>query len=307
LTWSAPPGCGAAAPIRERVSELLGQRELDLRRVERVEGRVHQTRDGWALELRLFDAFGVRERELTSRYCDDLAEAAAVAITLAFEAASPPETAAAAAPQEPPVLDAPTTNAGAAEAATTAPSQPDAVAARPTSDGESSAPATRLALGAEGIVDKSALPSLAAGASLIGQLRWTELRLGVFAVWLPSVEQSVGPSQRVDFSLLIAGVRACYDLGHGLIDTALCAGLEAGQLAARGSGLAQARSARDPWLAPELGLELSCELSSRISLQAHVEAVAPLLKQGYAINDTDSVHHVSSLGVRSGAGFLFGF
>jgi hypothetical protein len=314
LSWHAPPGCGDGAAIRERVSDLLGQRELDLERVRRVEGRVHAARDGWALTLRLFDAFGVRERELSSRYCDDLAEAAAVAITLAFEAAG-----GVAAPVSVPTAnDSPANDSSGSGAASSReapgstslvlPEPSAAAAASSHENGDERQPrATRFALGAEVLVDGSALSGAAVGASIGAWLRWTELRLGAYAIWLPAAEQSVGPSQRIEFSLVAAGVRACYALGHGLVDTALCTGFEAGQLSARGVGLADARSSHDLWLAPQLGLELSAEPWQRFTLQAHAEAVAPLLRQGYAVNETEEVHHVSGLGARAGLGFLVGF
>jgi hypothetical protein len=322
LIWRAPPGCGTAAAIRERVSELLGQRDLDPKHVQRVEGRVRQTRDGWALSLRLLDAFGERERELTSRYCDDLAEAAAVAITLAFETARSREAAAAAAghanddeatPAAEAAGDAAARSAAAGAVGVSDPAEPaPADASRSTSesapeDGERNERGPRLAFGAELVVDGNALPVVATGASVLGELRWAELRVGAFAMWLPSADKSVGPGQRVDFSLLAAGARACYVLGQGLVDTALCTGLEAGQLSARGSGLVEAQSAHDLWLAPQLGLALSAEPSHGLRLHAHAEAVAPLLRQGYAINATEDVHHVSSVGVRAGIGFLFGW
>jgi hypothetical protein len=314
LIWRAPPGCGAAAAIRERVTELLGQRELDLKQVERVEGQVSESSDGWALELRLFDRFGVRERRLASRQCDDLAEAAAVAITLAFETArsraaessddegsAPTPLDRAQAPAEPtPSPAAPTRESVIAGPAPS--DSPDAGAAQ-SEHGEGA----RAALGAELLVDAHSLPAVAIGPGVIGALRWDELSLALFAAWFPGAEKAVAPNQRAEFSLVVAGARVCYALGHGLVDTALCAGFEAGQISARGAGLLEARQARDLWLAPDIGLALRAEPWSSFALGAHAEAIAPLLRQGYGIDQTESIYHVRSLGVRAGVGFLVGF
>jgi hypothetical protein len=303
LSWHAPAGCSTATAIRERVTDLLGEPELDLRHVRRVEGRVSQTRDGWALHLTLVDAFGKRERQLASPHCADLAEAAAVAISLAFEAARArerSEEAEPSAPVERTPAAPPSVEPPAASAA------PDSsFVAPPAAPRASTAPEPWF--GAELWLDGHALPSAAAGASLVAALRLQDLRLGAFAGWLPGVEQSVGPGQSVRFSLLLGGVRACYTLGHGVIDTALCAGFEAGRLSARGAGLLSARSASDLWLAPQLGLELASALSSQLALQLRADAIVPLLRQGYAINETDDVHHVASLGVRAAFGLLVGF
>jgi hypothetical protein len=320
LSWRAPPGCGAAAAIRERVTELLGQRELDLKQVERVEGRVNQTRDGWALELRLFDRFGVRERRLASRHCDDLAEAAAVAITLAFEAArsraaegsgsegsgtTPLGPDRARAPVKPTPTPSPSPSAPPPESGIAGPASTDSPGAS-AAQGEHGEEA-HTALGAELLVDAHSLPAVAIGPGVIGALRWDDLSVGLFAAWFPGAEKTVAPNQRAEFSLVVAGARVCYTLGHGLVDTALCAGFEAGQISARGAGLLEARSARDLWLAPDLGLALRAEPWSSFALGAHAEAFAPLLRQGYGIDQTENIYHVRSLGVRAGFGFLVGF
>lgn len=301
LVWHAPPGCSTAAAIRERVSELLGEPELDLRHVRRVEGRVSEARGGWALHLTLVDALGKRERQLESPHCADLAEAAAVAISLAFEAARARERAEPALAAEP--------------AASAAPAPEPPPPAAPGRDSASPAPPPALAasgalepsLGAELWLDARALPSAAGGVSLVFALRSSDLRLGAFGAWLPGVERSVGPGQSIHFSLLLGGVRACYTLGHGILDTALCAGFEAGRLSARSAGLVSARSVSDLWLAPQLGLELTSALSSHLALHLRADAIAPLLRQGYAVNETDDVHHVAGLGVRAAFGFLVGF
>jgi hypothetical protein len=301
LVWRAPVGCSTSAAIRERVGELLGQPELDLKQVRRVEGRVSQTRDGWALELTLVDALGERQRQIASPQCADLAEAAAVAISLAFEAARARERA-----------EQTTGAAPGAESAAPGPEPlplpPDSAEAAPPA--APAAPA-RTALepwfGAELWLDAQALPAAAAGASIVAALRATDLRVAAFVAWLPGVDRPVGPGQSVRFSLLLGGVRACYTLGHGFVDTALCAGVEAGRLSARGAGLLSARSANDPWFAPQLGLELSGSLSSHLALQLRGDAIVPLLRQGYAVNETEDVHHVASLGVRAALGVAVGF
>lgn len=162
-------------------------------------------------------------------------------------------------------------------------------------------------MGAELWLDGGALPAAAAGVSVIGALRVAELRLGAFVGWLPGVARSVAPGQSVDFSLWVGGVRACQALGHGVVDTALCAGFEAGRLSARGASLLAARSVSDLWLAPALGLELGSALGSHLALHLRADAIAPLLRQGYAVNETDDVHHVPSVAVRGALGVLVGF
>jgi hypothetical protein len=300
LVWHAPAGCSTAAAVQQRVSE---------------------TTSGWQLELMLVDGVGERKRRLTSQYCEDLAEAAAVAITLAFEAARSREAASLQALPDGESLsdglrqeetgssavspesfeDAGRSTEGASAPDTASSEAGAASGERPLRQGSAAWP------GAELLLDVSSLPAPAPGPSLLGGLRWQSLRLGAFLAWLPESEKSVGPGQSVAFSVLLGGVRGCYTLGQGLVETALCAGLELGRLSARGPGLLRARRADDPWLAPQLGLELGLPVSQLVMLHARGDAIAPLLRQGYAVNDSEDVHHIGSVGVRLGLGLLVGF
>ncbi len=309
LVWQAPVGCSTAAAVRERVRELLGEPELDLRHVERVVGRVTEATNGWTLHLTLVDALGRRERTLASDQCQDLAEAAAVAISLAFEAArdSVESSAARAQPADEPAAD----SSPAAELAAAKEKDAAAVAVEPVDTGSDArdpalAP-TATAIGAELLVDVSSLPVVAPGVALFGGLRWSELRLAVFVAWLPGADKSVGPDQSVSFSLFTGGLRACYALGHGLVDTALCAGGELGQLSASGSGLFRAQNVHDLWLAPQLGLELNAPIERSFGLHVRADAIFPVLRRGYAINETDDFHRTSSVALRAAAGAWVAF
>lgn len=304
LLWQAPVGCSTAAAVRERVSELLGEPELDLRQVRRVEGRVTEATNGWTLHLTLVGAAGRRERTLGSEHCQDLAEAAAVAISLAFEAAragaesgsdSMPSPEAAS-----PTPIAPLANAQPAGAAAEAANAPPA-------EGPSDGGRLRAELGAELLLDGNSLPIAAPGVALVGALRWSALRLAVFGVWLPDATESVAPEQDVSFSLLSAGLRACYTLGRGLVDTSLCAGAEIGRVSASGAGLFLARSVSDLWIAPQVGLELGVPLGQAFAVLARVDALAPLQRQRYAVNETDDVHQTPSVALRVALGASLAF
>jgi hypothetical protein len=322
LVWQAPPGCSSAAALHERVRELLGEPELDLKRVQRVEGRVSESQGGWTLHLRLVDALGPRERELHAERCTDLAEAAAVAITLAFEAARSREAALTAKSAEPATAAPASENArgeaaGGGAAASPGPALPELSAAHPDDAAQSAADAPegdarpRYALGAEFVVDVGTLPVTALGVSLFGALHWSELRLALYGLALPDADKSVGPGQSVAFALASVGLRAGYAIGHGWVDTLLCAGIEAGRVSAHGTGLSNARSVRDLWLAPHAGLELSAQPGAGVSLFVRGEAVVPLLRQRYAVNDraeaSAEVDTISGIGARLAAGALIAF
>jgi hypothetical protein len=321
LVWQAPPGCSTAAALHERVRELLGEPELDLKRVQRVEGRVHASSGGWTLQLRLVDALGPRERELHAERCTDLAEAAAVAITLAFEAARSREAA----------LAAESAGAGAGSATSDASSDttssdttsgvpPSPVSPRPEPPSpadiarphlDEAARGPRPALGAELVVDIGALPVTAPGVTVFGALRWPELELHLYGLWLPDAEKSVGPAQSVSFSLASAGLRAGFTVGRGWVDTSVYAGIEAGRVSARGTGLSNARSVDDLWLATHAGLQLSAHPTRALALVVRGEALVPLLRQSYSVNDTAAasadVDTIASIGARLAVGAMFTF
>jgi hypothetical protein len=52
------------------------------------------------------------------------------------------------------------------------------------------------------------------GVALFAALQVAELSVGTCVAWLPPVGKD-GPAQEVAFSLIAAGARACYALGHG--------------------------------------------------------------------------------------------
>ena len=114
-----------------------------------------------------------------------------------------------------------------------------------------------------------------------------------------------------EFSLASGGVTAGYALGHGWIDTVVCAGVEAGSVSARGAGLLNSRSVHDLWLAPHAGLELSAHPGGGFTVFVRGEAVVPLFRQSYAVNDilaaSASVDTIASVGARLAAGALIAF
>jgi hypothetical protein len=83
--WSAPPGCPAAAVVRQSLAELI---ELDRARWDRFEsirGRVSAGRAGWQLELRFAALARTQARHFEARDCADLGELAALTLALALD------------------------------------------------------------------------------------------------------------------------------------------------------------------------------------------------------------------------------
>lgn len=277
IEWEAPPGCPDVGAVYERLSAVLGRAPSDLGVFRRVRGAIVEAPPAWQLTLQMFDGKQNRSRLISAARCADLAEAAAVAIALALdaEAASP--------------AAAPTASVAA----------PDAGAPGEQSEPE---PAERRDLHVEaelgGVLDLSSLPGPAAGVTLLGRLRWGATSLALQATLVPSETEAVRSDRFVQFGLMTTGARACQRGFEGVLYGAACLGFEVGQLEAEGSGLIDAQRARDLWLAPSAALELGISLWHSLGLNLRAEALRPLVRRPYVINDSEQVYRTPGVSSR---------
>jgi hypothetical protein len=86
---------------------------------------------------------------------------------------------------------------------------------------------------------------------------------------------------------------------HAGVDASVCGGLEVGRLSAEGRGLIGARRADNLWLAPGVGVELELPLSRALSLGWRLEALSPLARRSYEIDDANTVHRPPAVTARS--------
>jgi hypothetical protein len=268
IEWEAPQGCPDVDTVYERLSAVLGGAPSDLGVFSRVRGGIVEAPPAWQLTLVMFDGKQSRSRLISAPRCADLAEAAALAIALALDA-----------------------EAGRSEAVPAA-----SLAGPDDAPGEPRAPTPALGqdlhVEAElgGVLDLSSLPSPAAGATLLGRLRWGATSLGLQATLLPSETESVRSDRFVQFGLMAMAARVCQRAFEGVLHGAACLGFEAGQLQAEGSGLIDAQRVHGLWLAPSAALELGIPVWGRLGLALRAEAARPLVRPLYVINDTESVY-----------------
>jgi hypothetical protein len=154
-------------------------------------------------------------------------------------------------------------------------------------------------------VDGAALRRAALGVELSFGWRLGALDLAAYGAWLPAQRDLQGRREAAEFSLLAAGIRAGYELADGVVDLAGYLSLEAGRLSARGIELIDARTFHDLWLASSAGIELEKRIAVSWSFLARAGALAPLVREGYAINADERIHRPAALGVRAGAGVGF--
>jgi hypothetical protein len=90
MDWDAPEACPGALELYARLSSVLGYEPDTLGRLSRVRGSVVATASGYRLVLETFESARRSSRLFEATSCDDLADAAALAVALAM---APPSVA----------------------------------------------------------------------------------------------------------------------------------------------------------------------------------------------------------------------
>lgn len=305
LSWRAPPSCPDEAAVASRLRDTLGSELASFGQDWHVQGQVQRSSGGqWRLVLELREpehpsAAPARQRVLHARHCQDLVEAAAVAVALALgdardvAASSSPEPPPAPDPAPPPSTPAPGATPGIDLASSTAAAH------------EQPALPRTLNASLEAVLDTASVSGVALGGSLALGGWLGDLGLDVHGLWLPEREKEIAAQQRADFSLLAAGARLCYRAwgsaqGLGL---AACGGMELGRFTAEGYGLVAADRVRDTWLAPSLGVDVRGKLIGHLAAVSRLELLAPLRRQTYRVDLSEPVHEIPTLTVRWSLGF----
>lgn len=290
LEWEAPEGCPDGVALHQSLKDTLGD-PVQLGSVSHVRGSIERRPRDWALTLDLVQDGRRRTRLITAQRCEDLADAAALAIQLAVthsEQASPTLT-------EP----ARASKTSAAPLAPTAP--PDAKDEAAPAALSSAPPATlEWSVSAAAALDLNALSRVAPGLSVEGRARLERFELGLYAAWLAPASSEVRAGEAVSFGLIAGGPRACY---RGLEASAfagkLCGALELGRFSADGGGLSRdEQSLGQWWLAPGLGLELEARLIPVLALQLRADALRPLVRRRYAVNTAELVYATPEVDTR---------
>jgi hypothetical protein len=297
IIWNAPQDCADERQVMAAAAELTGQGPPVIPPDHRIRAVVEASGSGWQLSLTLFDGARERSRVLTAPSCSELARAAGVALALALEASASDDL-----PASEPLGSSDASQEGepALEAKTPEPSSVEAPTAAPVE--------LEWRLEAAALLDGVALGAAAPGLGISIGARRAALSGFVFGAWLPSQQEGVDSRGSVQFSLLAGGVRACHELASGLLAVDACGGVELGRLAASGERLDDAASFADWWLAPSLGVAFGSTLAGPLYLRAGADALVPVLREAYRVNDDVLVHRAPSIGFRGGValGFVIG-
>jgi hypothetical protein len=284
LAWSAPPGCPEHAEVVFRIERALGG---SLAEAPPLHLRVGVQRARGGAFTASLDAEG-RARTLTAPDCIRLADAVAVAVSLALGVIEPavPERPSTREPLEPPAavpsIDAP---------ASSAPAPSGRAGPRPS--------VSAWLLG-----DAGSLPRVGAGAALGVELGWDRLQLRAQALLLfeqhvdRSGQAGLGPAAGADLALVAGSVLACAAVASFRDDGAffLCAGPELGRLSGSGTGVSARKTGGGTWLAPRIDLGVAWRVTgSSLALGALASAVAPLLRDDFVLETSVPVHRAASV------------
>ena len=228
-----------------------------------------------------------RYREIDGSGCDQLADAAAVAIAMTIQSSG------VAVPRE-------------SEAPPASPADPPKVVAAPS---EAERPTVlRFPVTLAALADAGALPHPGLGPGLGVALAWTRLLIMAEGAVLFSPEARVAGDGGGRFRLIVGAVLACLDRPLGRLGILGCAGGEAGVVQAEGIGIGRPRLQNVGWEAARVELGLTHRLGTGVSIFIRGGAVVPWSRPTFTLNnETLAVHRPAAVTGRVTVGALFDF
>lgn len=294
LQVHAPDDCATAAAIGLQVEGLIGR---PLAQVEHVDFAVEisqRSAGDYMLSLRTErdDASEPRTRQLLGASCDEVSDAAAVAIAMTITGANsaPASESAATTPAAPPPAAKP-----AAPAPMPAPSNA-ATAVAPRNPWWSAA-------GVYALIDGGVLPAIAPGAQLELTVGWHSLSLRVSGAVFASQEARLADdSGGADFELLLAGALVCGERAFAALHALACAGGELGSLSGHGNDLTVPLDRATLFSAVRAEAGLGYALEPGLSLLLRGGVSVPLTRRDFEVNNGRSIHRAASVSARAALG-----
>jgi hypothetical protein len=286
LEWEAPSTCPGSLEVHERVRKRLGDEAIS-GELPRVRGVIAPSGKGQRLHLEIEEGGQRRSRVISGDDCDELVDAAVLAMALALRGDGTGAT-----PDAPP--------ASAVSEPASAPALDHAPPDRADSAPRGAACASKLLVSGavEAVLDLSALPEPAPGFAVAVRGELDRFGLSAYGAWLPAQRLGVRADEFVDFGLITGGVRACLGLFEGVVRLDACAVAEVGRLAASSADLDSSRDVANLWLAAGAAVEVRKQVLQGLEVQLRAEPLVPLLRKQYAVNEGERVHAPAPLDAR---------
>jgi hypothetical protein len=292
--------CTEASSIEEQVDGLLGRPVVSVEGID-FEVTIDKNRDRrWTLHL---DTIGKvkgsrRTRQLTANTCAELADAAAVAITMSIKAVTDTEG-----HPRPEANPSPADESAAQHEAGPIPSiqrAPDQAPAVPP------VPA-RKSLTVSAVGDAGAMPRAALGLAVDGSLQFRTVRLVAEGAIFAPQDVYVTGGLGGQFQLMLLGVLGCLTDEVGRVTLLGCAGGEGGRLTGTGLGVSSPHAEGTLWLGARAEIGTRLALGPRTALALRAGAVVPVFRPTFQLDDTRSVHQPSAVTGRATAGLELAF
>ncbi|AKV01344.1 hypothetical protein AKJ09_08007 [Labilithrix luteola] len=262
LAWEAAEGCPDATFVVQRVEQIL-RAPPTIPGGVMARGVLQKTGDAhFELELtiRADEAEDTRTIEGTS--CAALAEAAAVAISLAID----PTRASPSRERETPAAVAP------------APEAPPLARLVAKGEREPLAPPNRVALGVGSAIGSGSLPRLGAGIFASAALDLRRFRVGALGAFSfrqrPVFEPALGAG--ASFDTFAVGIFGAYMVPLGPFAFGPAANLELTYMRVEGFGIRSPKSAWTAWPTGVLGARCELDLARRVRAVARADVLLPV-------------------------------
>ena len=298
IQWAGDDSCHREQEVAEQIESMIRRPfaetevadfEIDVRTVRGPAFRLQ-------LEIRPRGGSANSTRTIEGPSCEEVTDAAAVAIALTI---GTPEEAASGAPgprQSP--LAEPEAKPGRAPNV----AQP-AATARVTPEPQSSSPERpRWQLTAGAVLDSAATPKPVLGGSARLSLTATRVRVelegAVFATSTTENERRQGAR----FQLAYIAPLGCFIPRAGALTGLACVGYEVGQLSAEGFGVAVARSREQLWHAARAELGVSWALGSRLAVAGRLGGAFAFRRPIFVLDGPATVHRPAFVTLRAWLG-----
>ncbi len=319
LLWHAPPSCPDGAAVLAEVDRLLGAVPSGDKRMV-VDAQARGAAQRWTLEMVIRDNDGEGERSIEGKSCQELADAAALIIALAFDAEAVVETKRREAEaRSPSPMTAPPPSSTAAP-------PPSPVAARPLSPtalGWPEIPSSYVprppppsgkrvwvSIAPSLNFDVGTLPGVTLAVGGSAALRWypivARLRGSYFFPRTATLDpRSVGGD--FDMWALAPGICATpfHTAAYGrrrTFDVALdgCVEVELGKMRGEGFGVRNPGSGSTVWVTPHAQVWGALTLADPLSTRAMIGVGVPVRRPDFVLQQVGVVHVASPVVGRAG-------
>ena len=311
LSWVRGVGaeaCPNAEQLAAAVEARLGRAAFSEPALRHIEGSVGRAEGSWRVQLRVIGAdnvvLGSRELEAHGPDCASIADAASLAVALTIDPHALDERPELqrGVPAEVPVPAPPPAPAPPVPPAPTPPAPSSSAARRPVPEGSNRSGALTGEVAPRVLLGVGILPDPGFGAELGAELRLAPaLGLSMSMAYLAEQRTSGG---QFGLSLAAGSLGLClWALHRPRALLKICGELMAGAVQVVVYDPIPTHPGEHVWLAPRVGPRFAYRLGERLSLELSASAVAPLVREGFAITGVqEPVFRTAPLGLLSSFG-----